>query len=248
MTKGYARWRKQVWLTAFVVGLLALAPGTASAQLIEDPATLQIGPNVGNTSDPVQIGASGLATVTQNSGGVGPLNLPWQLILGIPNAGSGYTAPTITSVNGGATSISGTFKGSLTSASGSTDAYSAAGFLMADTNSNNWTNWSGADQSLLKLNPSSFGLFVYDINASLGAKGTDNIQFSSLPVGTFVIAYGQIVSGTKTTVYDTPFTEAGLETGLTSAVPEPSTIALALSGIVGLGLAGVRRFRQRAAM
>jgi hypothetical protein len=247
MTTVYARWRRQAWLTALVVGLLALAPGTATAQIIEDPATLHIGPNVGNTSDPVQIGTSSLVTVTQNSGGVGVLDSPWQLILGIPDVTSG--APTITSVDGTAVSISGTFSGSLTSASGSTDAYTAAGFVMADTNSNNWSNWSGADQSLLGLNPSSFGLFVYNITEppNLGAKDTVSLQFDSLSAGTFVIAYGQIASGSKITVYDTPFTEAGLETGTTSAVPEPSTIALALSGLVGFGLVGVRRFRRRAA-
>jgi len=234
------RLRNLAWLMALVLAISALAPGTASATLL-DPSTLHIGPNPFNTADPVQLGTTNTVTVTNVSNGAGDLNVPWYLILGIPNTTT--TNLTVTSVNGTSTNISPLAQPSATLTSGQ-EAYTQLGLDAGTNNSNSFTNWAGTDASLLSLNVTSFGLFMFPINQTLSGGGTDTIVFSSnLPQGTYVIAYGT----TSTHIYDTPFTEAGLETGLGHSVPEPSTMALALSGLVGFGLMRLRRFRRAVA-
>jgi hypothetical protein len=223
---------------AAVLAILAFAPGTASAQLI-DPSTLQIGPQLGNTLDPVQIGNTGQVTVSNVSNGAAPLNVPWLVIVGIPNTTS--TTAKITSVNGSPASITGTLAGTMIAGQ---EAYSQVGLDPGTNNSNSFTNWAGREQQINHITATSFGLFEFSIPVTLSGGGTDTFQFSGLPVGAYVIAYGT----TSTHVYDTPFTEAGLETGQNFPVPEPSTVALALTGAIGFGLAGLRRLRRQKAV
>ena len=77
--------RRLLIAAALVLGLVAFAPGTASAQLL-DPATLHINGGTaylfGGETHAVN---SGLVSVTQNSGGADNLSVPWLLILAIPN-------------------------------------------------------------------------------------------------------------------------------------------------------------------
>jgi hypothetical protein len=112
--------------------------------------------------------------------------------------------------------------------------------------SNSFTNWSAADSSINHITATSFGIYVFEIYATLGANGNVALQFApgELPLGTYAIAYGWTPAngGKDTQIYDTPFTEAGLTT-LTA--PEPSTFALAFTGAVGLGLVGLRRLRRQ---
>jgi len=250
MSMAYTRSARPAWLAALVLSLLAFAPGTASAAFVLDPATLQIGGTTSTGSDPVQIGSDGVVTVTQNSGGAPALNTPWQVILGIPNVTT--TTPKITSVTSTNNSISPITFTNATSASATLvsgqEAYTVLNLGDGSNNSNNFTNWAAADLAINGLTAQSFGLFKYNITAALADKDTVTFHFSNLPVGTFVIAYGEETTPQGTKPYSTPFTEAGLTTGggvTTTAVPEPSTLALTLSGVVGFGFAGVRRLRRR---
>ena len=80
------------WLMCLALCMFALLAYTSSSHAtpLLDPSTLQIGP--GSTLDPVQIGSSGTVTVTNVSSGASDLNVPWLVILGIPNTTS-TTAP-----------------------------------------------------------------------------------------------------------------------------------------------------------
>ena len=237
---------------ALVLGLFAFAPGTASAQFT-DPANLQISSPTASGSDPVQLGGTGEVWVSNinNGGGAGAdksLNANWLLILGIPDATS--TSTTITAINGNTlmTPLTGTYEASFTQAGH--DAYSVlqntpgSGVFPQTDSSNNWSNWTtyGTTQD---SSASFFGLFEYTIPVGLDLKATDKFQFSNLPVGTYVIAYGIANDGSGKDL-DTAFTHTGLETGNSPnfATPEPSTMALALSGLVGAGFAGLRRLRR----
>jgi hypothetical protein len=225
-------------------------------------STLQLGGTGATGTDPVRIDDSGVVTVLQNSGGAGtldtgPLSQPWLLILGIPNGpstndffgnttSSGFTDP-ITSGNGslGGTNLYGGawnkdtgFAGTMTSTTD--EAYSTVG-LSGTNNSNNFVNWAGADSTYDKITVNNFGIYVFEISATLGPKDTVDVLFSSLPVGTFAIAYG--TDGKH--VYDTPFTEAGLTTpgGVRphdTATPVPPSVVLFGLGFVGF-LARSRR-------
>jgi hypothetical protein len=232
--------RSRFWAATALLALavFAFAPSAASAQFLIDPSTLQIGPQIGTSLDPVQIGGTGQVTVTNVSNGAGDLNVPWLVILGIPNVTT--TTAQITSGPGTGYPVSGTFVASMTSGQ---EAYSQLSLDAGTNNSNSFTNWSGAELSILNITATSFGLFEFSIPATLSGGGTDTFQFSNLPVGTFVIAYGQ----TSTHIYDTPFTEAGLETGSNQQLPAPpSAVLLGLGGLGFIGFVARPRFRRKA--
>jgi hypothetical protein len=130
------------------------------------------------------------------------------------------------------------------------DAYSFIGLTNADTNSNNFGNWSTAAKTDLGLTVTSYGLYVFEITADLLDKGVTTISFNGeLPVGTMAIAYGQ----DATHVFDTPFTESGLvrstspcpfpPCGPNFTVPAPSSAVLLGIGVVVFGLLGWSRRR-----
>jgi hypothetical protein len=222
------------WTIRLALCALTLLAFTSSshAQLI-DPSTLQIGP--GNTLDPVRIGSSGFVTVTNVSNGAGNLNVPWLVIIAVPNATT--TSATITQVNGSNNAISP--NGTTATMGSGQEAYSQLGLDAGTNNSNSFTNWSAADLQYNGINASSFGLFEFNIPVTLSGGGTDTFQFSGLPQGTFIIAYGQ----TSSHVYNTPFTEAGLTTGDKNP-PAPAPPSVVLLGM-GAGLFALRAWRRR---
>ena len=133
----------------------------------------------------------------------------------------------------------------MTSTSGG-EAYSTAG-LSPPNHSNNFTNWAGWDWSVDKINATSFGIYMYEIDASLSAKSSVGVTFSSLPQGTFVIAYGQ---NSSRNAYGTPFTEAGLTANSGGTSPlfgvAPAPPSVVLFGLGGLALVGfMARSRHR---
>ena len=63
-----------------------------------------------------------------------------------------------------------------------------------------------------------------------------NIDFTSLPVGTFALGYAT----PSLTVTDTPFAEAGVGGAAVAAIPEPGGLALLL-GVAGFAVAASKR-------
>ena len=264
-------------LAVVIASLILVTSVPAQATLI-DPSTLHIGTGAGTAcavgcgGDPNLISATDF-DVYQNAAGANTLSQPLLVILGIPNYSG--AAPTIASVtayspyagvNTGGTSLSGAnfgvagsafFGGTWTpggnavaSLTTGEEAYSDLGLANAN-NSNSFTNWAAVDAAY-GVTATSFGLYVYAINADLAANGLFDITLAnSLPTGTFAIAYGCQGEANSSTdectvnpnSYNTPFTEAG-GVGV-GTVPEPGTLVLVGSGMMGFGMAARRRWHGR---
>ena len=136
-----------------------------------------------------------------------------------------------------------TFKGLMKSGD---EAYQTAN-LEHSNNSNSFKNWSGAEQSLLAIHANNFGIYTLQLTGvlSLGSKDLINIAFNNLPIGTFALGWGEVLSSTdKISFQGTAFTQTGLQMPPSSKVPEPSTLALLCLGFLGLVL--MRRRSQQA--
>lgn len=86
---------------------------------------------------------------------------------------------------------------------------------------------------MMGLAVSNFGIYVFSIDTSAFA-GNDllDITLSGLPEGTFAVAFG----ANSQHIYDTPFTEAGLQDVPVAPIPEPASLALFGTALVGLGV------------
>lgn len=255
-------------LLLIAVALPLLADDVVYDNVYVDPATLQVGnPPTGADPNPVVL----TFQVFQNQGGASALNQPWQLILAVPNG------PKTTDIHGnvvdpfGALTLSASAGGTATAAfvnnywkmvSGG-EAYSTIGVQGPTDNSNSFVNWAGTEKSKENITATYFGLYEFDVNAMLAAKGSVSFSFASLPTGTIAIAYGQTSSTsssqtctgkgknktcttTVTTtyqIYDTPWTQAGFSTYTPpKRTPEPASLMLLGAGI--LSLAGLKKVRR----
>lgn len=237
---------------------LALATATFG-QTWDDPATLHTGNGAGNScatgSCPVfggEVNAINGNTfdLYQESNGASNLSTPFLLILGVPNSTnpnlfSNSSISSVTSVNAypGGTNGTGSavyqgYAGNMTSG----DVYHQSFLPLAGSGidaSNSFSNWAAWDKQVNGITASGFGIYVFQVTATLGPNGLVNFNFANgaLPLGTFIVGYGN--DGQH--VYVNPFTQAGLTTNQT---PEPASLALLGAGFVGLGTMVRRKSRK----
>jgi hypothetical protein len=192
---------------------------------------------------------------------------PVLLMIGVPNLGNTFSAPTVTLSHGtgvlGGTAISGLswnsttgFANTMTSGGPITDAYQALGLANPESgagNSESFVNWSAADLGApgLGITATNFGVYVYELSNTglIGGGSTVNVTFASaLPQGTFIVAYGcdtgaagpwtnPCPSNGKSA---TPFTQSAVEL---SKTPEPNSLSLfgCLGGLLAIVLYSRRR-------
>jgi hypothetical protein len=234
--------------TMTVALALAMALGSAGAS-----ASIFVGPGFGTAcaeggcplfgSSVNAIGTHSL-DLFQSTNGPVALN-GFMLILAVPNnPTNALTANPVTGaqLHAPATNTSSTpvTVGSLSAETLMTrgEVYGTLGLLQGDIVT--FSNLQSADYALFPgsydptTNPiANFSLYEIPLTANPAFASNDlvNIDFTTLPIGTFALGYGT----PSLAVTSTPFAQAGVSGVTASAAPEPTSLALLGSALLALG-------------
>jgi len=247
-------------LAVFVALLtLALVGSIAGASTIPDPQIFICqscaappggDPNIITNTAAFDVGVAGNFTLQD----------PLLIIIGVYDGGSATVSfsgcaipsdcPDATLTTYGLSADTASFTSSSTG-----DAYFQLG--LAAGGSENFGNWSTADQAAGLAAPTSFTLEAFQLPVSLVSGTTISID-TTAPIGSFIIAYDCEVTkkgptGSSTgcakpgNIGQTPFTNAGLiNTGPIHKVPEPAGLAMLGSGLLLIGGLLRRKLRTNA--
>jgi hypothetical protein len=214
------------------VGVLVLS--LAGSTAVWAQSTLHIGPGAGTkcatgcAGDPNLLAGARMVDIYQTSSGAITLSQPVLFIIGVPSEFAGliptmpilgvkainpYPGGTVTAGTA-AFAAGGTYglidpisDGYFGTMMPGQEVYSFLG-LPGANNSNSFTNWLAEDDEYLDLQPTSFAIHVFALNADLGPNGLINVSLvKNVPKGSYIVAYGQV----NGKAYSVPFTEAGLK-------------------------------------
>jgi len=233
-----------------LVALLSASPAKAAQIFVQNSGTAAAG------GDPNLITAPSTGFVIGVDGSK-TLQTPLLVIVGVYDGTASTTAPTITFAGGVSTPALDTYGLTATQALfTSGDVFAALG--LSSGGSESFGNWAcgkngcpgtGGDLGLGLAAPTSFELFAFALNTSLVGGTSISLKESGAPLGSYIVGY-DCLAGTNTgtnnacdksgSIAQSVYTNTGLidttgGSGGGGTVPEPGTLALFGTALLGLG-------------